>query len=133
MTMSPRWQDLPEIPPLIHQALLNPLLPEEELLDLCDASRQLGFGGVCVGLNHLKTVRSRLGGRGSVTLIATIAFPFGDLPAELKLAQAEWAAAHGAEALAELRRLCVAAYCSAGSSCDPAQLTGRSLGSSQVL
>ena len=99
MTKSPRRQDLPDIPPLIHQALLNPLLPEEELFTLCDAARQLGFGGVCVSLNHLEAVRKRLGGHGPVRLIATVAFPFGALPAELKQAQAEWAAAHGADAL----------------------------------
>ena len=99
MSKSPRRQDLPDIPPLIHQALLNPLLPEEELFTLCDAARQLGFGGVCVSLNHLETVRKRLGGQGAVKLIATVAFPFGALPSELKQAQAEWAAAHGADAL----------------------------------
>ena len=99
MSTSPRWQELPDIPPLIHQALLNPLLPEEELFTLCDAARQLGFGGVCVSLNQLEAVRRRLGGQGSVKLIATVAFPFGALPAELKQAQAEWAAAHGADAL----------------------------------
>ena len=38
MTKSPRRQDLPDIPPLIHQALLNPLLLEEELFTLCDAA-----------------------------------------------------------------------------------------------
>ena len=99
MSKSPRRQDLPDIPPLIHQALLNPLLPEEELFTLCDAARQLGFGGLCVSLNHLETVRRSLGGQGTVKLIATVAFPFGALPAELKQAQAEWAAAHGADAL----------------------------------
>ena len=99
MTKSPRRQDLPDIPPRIHQALRNPLLPEEDLFTLCDAARQLGFGGLCVSLNHLETVRRRLGGQGPVKLIATVAFPFGALPAELKQAQAEWAAAHGADAL----------------------------------
>ena len=99
MSTSPRRQELPDIPPLIHQALLNPLLPEEELFTLCDAARQLSFGGVCVSLNQLEAVRRRLGGQGSVKLIATVAFPFGALPAELKQAQAEWAAAHGADAL----------------------------------
>ena len=99
MTTSPRRQDLPDIPPLIHQALLNPLMQEEELLMLCDAARQLGFGGVCVGLNQLESVRRRLGGHGPVKLIATVAFPFGALPTELKQAQAEWAAARGADVL----------------------------------
>ena len=54
---------------------------------------------MCVSLNQLEAVRRRLGGQGSVKLIATVAFPFGALPAELKQAQAEWAAAHGADAL----------------------------------
>ena len=99
MTKSPRRQELPDIPPLIHQALLNPLLQEEELLTLCDAAKQLGFGGVCVSLIHLEAVRRRLGGHGPVKLIATVAFPFGALPTELKPAQAEWAAARGAEIL----------------------------------
>ena len=39
MTKSPRRQDLPDIPPLIHQALLNPLLLEEEV----DAGPTLHF------------------------------------------------------------------------------------------
>ena len=99
MSKSPRRQELPDIPPLIHQALLNPLLPEEELLTVCDAAKQLGFGGVCVSLIHLEAVRRRLGGHGPVKLIATVAFPFGALPTELKQAQAEWAAARGAEVL----------------------------------
>ena len=99
MTKSPCRQELPDIPPLIHQALLNPLLQEEELLTLCDAAKQLGFGGVCVSLIHLEAVRRRLGGHGPVKLIATVAFPFGALPTELKQAQAEWAAARGAEVL----------------------------------
>ena len=99
MGTSPRRQELPDIPPLIHQALLNPLLQEEELLTLCDAAKQLGFGGVCVSLIHLEAVRRRLGGHGPVKLIATVAFPFGALPTELKQAQAEWAAARGAEIL----------------------------------
>ena len=99
MGTSPRRQELPDIPPLIHQALLNPLLQEEELLTLCDAAKQLGFGGVCVSLIHLEAVRRRLGGHGPVKLIATVAFPFGALPTELKQAQAEWAAARGAEVL----------------------------------
>ena len=92
-------QDLPDLPPLIHQALLNPLLLEETLLSLCDASRHYGFGAVGVSLRHLPNVRKRLGGSGSVKLVAAVAFPFGDLPRDLKQAQAEWAAGEGADAL----------------------------------
>ena len=99
MTAPARRQDLPDLPPLIHQALLNPLLLEDDLLSLCDASRQYGFGAVGVSLIHLPAIRQRLGGRGPVKLIAAVAFPFGALPADLKRAQAEWAAAEGADAL----------------------------------
>ena len=31
MTASPRQRELPELPPLIHQAVLDPLLEEEAL------------------------------------------------------------------------------------------------------
>lgn len=99
MTAPARRQDLPDLPPLIHQALLNPLLLEETLLSLCDASRHYGFGAVGVSLRHLPNVRKRLGGSGSVKLVAAVAFPFGDLPRDLKQAQAEWAAGEGADAL----------------------------------
>ena len=34
MATSPRRLDMPDLPPLLHQALLNPLLGEEELLSL---------------------------------------------------------------------------------------------------
>ena len=99
MTASARRQDLPDLPPLIHQALLNPLLLNDDLHSLCDASRLYGFGGVGVSLIHLQTIRQRLGGSGPVKLIAAVGFPFGALPAELKQAQAEWAAGEGADAL----------------------------------
>ena len=72
---------------------------EETLLSLCDASRHYGFGAVGVSLRHLPNVRKRLGGSGSVKLVAAVAFPFGDLPRDLKQAQAEWAAGEGADAL----------------------------------
>jgi deoxyribose-phosphate aldolase len=44
-------------------------------------------------------LRERLGGQGGPQLIAAIGFPFGALPAQLRLAEATWAAAHGADEL----------------------------------
>ena len=99
MNAPARRQDLPDMPPLIHQALLNPLLLDDDLHSLCDAARQFGFGGVGVSMIHLQTIRQRLGASGPVKLIAAVAFPFGALPADLKQAQAEWAAGEGADAL----------------------------------
>ena len=94
-----RRQDLPELAPLIHQALLDPHLTPEQLQEGCDAARQLGMGGLCTSLRHLPMLRERLGAPGATRLIATIAFPFGGLPSELKQAEAEWAAEQGADAL----------------------------------
>ena len=44
-------------------------------------------------------MRNRLGGGEGPRLIAAIDFPFGTLPASLRLAEAEWAAANGADEL----------------------------------
>ena len=99
MTASPRQRELPELPPLIHQAVLDPLLEEEALHNICDAARLLGFGGLCTSLCHLEAVRNRIGPSGRLRLFAVVDFPFGTIPAELKRAQAEWAAARGADAL----------------------------------
>ncbi|MBT67750.1 MAG: 2-deoxyribose-5-phosphate aldolase [Synechococcus sp. NP17] len=98
-TASTRQRELPELSPLIHQALLDPFLEEEALFNLCDAGRMLSFGALCTSLCHLERVRDRIGPSGRLRLIAVVAFPFGTIPAELKRAQAEWAAARGADAL----------------------------------
>jgi len=94
-----RRHDLPDLAPLIHHALLDPHLAPEQLLEGCDAARQLGMGGLCTSLRQLPAARERLGAPGPTRLIAAIAFPFGALPSELKQAEAEWAAEHGADAL----------------------------------
>ena len=99
MTRTPRRHELPDLAPLIDQALLDPMLSSERLQEGCDAARHFGFGGLCTTLTHLSAARERLGAPGATRLIAVIAFPFGAIPTPLKLAEAEWAAAHGAEAL----------------------------------
>ena len=99
MTPSHRRQELPDLAPRIDQALLDPILSSERLQEGCDAARHYGFGGVCTTLSHLRIARERLGAPGATRLIAVVAFPFGAIPTSLKLAEAEWAAAHGAEAL----------------------------------
>ena len=87
-TASTRQRELPELSPLIHQALLDPFLEEEDLFNLCDAGRMLSFGALCTSLCHLERVRDRIGPSGRLRLIAVVAFPFGTIPAELKRAQA---------------------------------------------
>ncbi len=83
--------------PYINQAVLDPHITEDNLLEQCDAARHFGFGGLCTNLNNLETSRSRLGRSSTTKLIGTIAFPFGSIPNELKIKEAEWASQKGAE------------------------------------
>ncbi|MGC6482275.1 MAG: deoxyribose-phosphate aldolase [Synechococcus sp.] len=99
MTRTPRRQKLPDLAPLIDQALLDPLLGIDRLQEACTTARHCGFGGICTNLSQLVAVREQLGAPGPTQLIAVIAFPFGAIPTPLKRAQAEWAAEQGAEAL----------------------------------
>ena len=71
------------------------------MLRCCDEARHFGFAGVCLASRWLPAARERLGpsgGRGP-KLVSVVGFPFGAIPAEIKRAEAEWAAASGAEEL----------------------------------
>jgi deoxyribose-phosphate aldolase len=94
-------RDLPDLAPLIDHALLDPHQGREAVLRCCDEARHFGFAGVCLASRWLPLARERLGasgGRGP-RLISVVGFPFGAIPAEIKRAEAEWAAAAGAEEL----------------------------------
>jgi deoxyribose-phosphate aldolase len=68
-------RDLPDLAPLIDHALLDPHQGHGAILRCCDEARHFGFAGVCLG------------------------FPFGAIPAAVKLAEAEAAADAGADEL----------------------------------
>ena len=94
-------RDLPDLAPLIDHALLDPHQGLEAVQRCCDEARHFGFGGVCLASRWLPEARERLGtsaGRGP-KLISVVGFPFGAIPPEIKRAEAEWAAAAGAEEL----------------------------------
>ena len=94
-------RDLPDLAPLIDHALLDPHQGLEAVRRCCDEARHFGFAGVCLASRWLPQGRERLGpsgGRGP-KLISVVGFPFGAVPAEIKRAEAEWAAAAGAEEL----------------------------------
>jgi len=94
-------RDLPDLAPLIDHALLDPHQGQEAVLRCCDEARHFGFAGVCLASRWLPVARERLGpsgGRGP-RLISVVGFPFGAIPAAVKQAEAEWAAAAGAEEL----------------------------------
>ena len=94
--------DLPELAPLIDHALLDPHQGREAIVRCCDEARHFGFAGVCVASRWLELARERLPlqGKGPMPqLISVVGFPFGAVPAELKRAEAEWAAGAGADEL----------------------------------
>jgi deoxyribose-phosphate aldolase len=94
-------RDLPDLAPLIDHALLDPHQGQEAVLRCCDEAGHFGFAGVCLASRWLPVARERLGpsgGRGP-RLISVVGFPFGAVPAAVKLVEAEWAAAAGADEL----------------------------------
>ncbi|BEV36613.1 deoxyribose-phosphate aldolase [Synechococcus sp. M16CYN] len=96
--MSAIRTDFPDLPPLLDQAILDPLLNDEQLHELCDASCQEDVRAICTTPQQLPLLRKRLGSSDRrPNLIAAIGFPFGAIPSELKQAEAEWAASQGAE------------------------------------
>jgi len=94
-------RDLPDLAPLIDHALLDPHQGRESIQRCCDEARHFGFAGVCVASRWLTVARERLGASGSrgPRLISVVGFPFGAIPPDIKQAEAEWAAAAGAEEL----------------------------------
>jgi deoxyribose-phosphate aldolase len=102
-----RLRDLPDLAPLIDHALLDPHQGSEAVLRCCDEARHFGFAGVCLASRWLPLARERLGSGASgrsgsnqpTRLISVVGFPFGAIAAEIKWAEAEWAAAAGADEL----------------------------------
>ena len=84
---------------VIHQAVLNPHFDKEMINQLCDASKQIGFAGICTSLSHIPIARERLGSKSPTKLISVIAFPFGFIPTTNKLKEAEYAIEKGVEEL----------------------------------
>ncbi len=84
---------------LIHQAVLSPHIDREILVQICQASKQNGFAGLCTSLSYLPIAREGLGNKSDTKLISVIAFPFGFIPTYNKLKEAEYAIEKGAEEL----------------------------------
>lgn len=92
-------RDLPDLAPLIDHALLDPHQGREAVLRCCDEARHFGFAGVCLASRWIAVARERLPGGGPVQLVSVVGFPFGAVPAAIKRAEAEAAAAAGADEL----------------------------------
>ncbi|MEO1003451.1 MAG: deoxyribose-phosphate aldolase [Cyanobacteria bacterium J06638_7] len=97
-------QDRPDLASLIDHALLDPHRGGDAIERCCDEARHFGFAAVCVASRWLSTARERLPrqgeGRGPTPkLVSVVGFPFGAIPAAVKLAEAAAAAAAGADEL----------------------------------
>lgn len=97
-------QERPDLAPLIDQALLDPHQGRDAIQRCCDEARHFGFAGVCVASRWVAVARERLPrpgeGRGPLPrLVSVVGFPFGAVPGAVKLAEAETAAAAGADEL----------------------------------
>jgi deoxyribose-phosphate aldolase len=88
-----------DLAPLIDHALLDPHHGVEALQRCCDEARHFGFAGVCVSSRWVATARERLPVGGPVRLVSVVGFPFGAVPLAVKRAEAEAAAAAGADEL----------------------------------
>ncbi len=92
----------PDLAPLIDHALLDPHQGTAAILRCCSEARHFGFAGVCVASRWVATAREQLPRQGkgpTPQLIAVVGFPFGAVPAAVKQAEAEAAAAAGADEL----------------------------------
>jgi deoxyribose-phosphate aldolase len=92
-------RDLPDLAPLIDHALLDPHHGQAAVLACCDEARHFGFAGVCVASRWIEIARERLPVGGPTRLVSVVGFPFGAVPAAVKRAEAEAAAAAGADEL----------------------------------
>ena len=94
--------DRPDLAPLIDHALLDPHHGSSAMRQCCEEARHFGFAGVCVASRWVASAREQLplDGKGaSPQLIAVVGFPFGAVPAAVKLAEAVAAAEAGADEL----------------------------------
>jgi deoxyribose-phosphate aldolase len=88
-----------DLAPLIDHALLDPHHGTEALQRCCDEARHFGFAAVCVASRWVAEARGRLPPGGPVRLVSVVGFPFGAVPPAAKRAEAEAAAAAGADEL----------------------------------
>jgi deoxyribose-phosphate aldolase len=88
-----------DLAPLIDHALLDPHHGLDALVRCCEEARHFGFAGVCVASRWVEAARQRLPVGGPVRLVSVVGFPFGAVPLAVKRAEAEAAAAAGADEL----------------------------------
>lgn len=81
---------------MLDHTLLKPEATEAEVLRLCDEARQYGFASVCVNPSWVRLSAEALSGEAS-RICTVIGFPLGSNRSDLKIREAELAAADGAQ------------------------------------
>jgi len=75
-------QELPDLPPRLDPAILDPLLARDQLQALCDSGMQEGVRAICTTPRQLPLLRDRIGTTDAgPRLVAAIGLPFGAIPA----------------------------------------------------
>jgi deoxyribose-phosphate aldolase len=82
----------------IDHSLLRPELDAQAVLDGCDLARCYGVASACVRPSDVAGVAEALAGSG-VKVGTVVGFPHGSAKTEIKVYEAEWAMAEGAEEL----------------------------------
>ena len=83
---------------LIDHTLLKPETSQDQIAQLCLEARKFRFASVCVNTTHVKLCAELLKGSG-VPVCATIGFPLGATPTDVKVFEAQQAIRDGAAEL----------------------------------
>ena len=94
-----RSGDRPDLAPRIEHALLDPHRGRAAIEACCEEARHFGFAAVCLASRWMAVARELLPLGGPVRLVSVVGFPFGAVPTAIKRAEAEAAAAAGADEL----------------------------------
>ena len=99
MSLANLTNTFPDVASFIHQAALGQHLSDKLLNEVCNGCIKFNISGLCTSLVQLAKTKELLGQKNQTKLIAVVAFPFGNIPQEFKISEAEWAANQGAEEL----------------------------------
>jgi len=83
---------------MIDHTLLKPDATQDQIAQLCFEARKYNFASVCVNPAHVKLCADLLKGSG-VPVCATIGFPLGATPTDVKVFEAQQCIRHGASEL----------------------------------
>lgn len=81
---------------MIDHTLLKPEATVEQIKAVCREAREHQFFSVCVNTSYLPLIKRELAG-SAVKACVVVGFPLGAMATEAKVAETQWAVAHGAD------------------------------------